>query len=130
MEFNGIALQLAPFGTCVKTGKIRGSPRNTMSSYTANALNQYTQRTEPGYAGVRGSATNTATVTVNGNAALSAMFAIGIFMVNAVIASWNIQGTIEGFHDPKFKKWPFAFRACLIASVLLALASVLITGGA
>jgi len=64
------------------------------------------------------------------NAALSAMFAIGIFMVNAVIASWNIQGTIEGFHDPKFKKWPFAFRACLIASVLLALASVLITGGA
>lgn len=67
---------------------------------------------------------------INGNAALSAMFAIGIFMVNAVIASWNIQGTIEGFHDPKFKKWPFAFRACLIASVLLALASVLITGGA
>ena len=40
-----------------------------MSSYTANELNQYTQRTVPGYAGVRGSATNTATVTVNGNAA-------------------------------------------------------------
>ncbi|HUS76403.1 MAG TPA: tetrahydromethanopterin S-methyltransferase subunit D [Methanothrix sp.] len=67
---------------------------------------------------------------INGNAALSAMFAIGIFLVNAVIASWNIQGTIEGFHDPKFKKWPFAFKACAMASVLLALASVLITGGA
>ena len=40
-----------------------------MSSYTANALNQYSQRTVPGYAGVRGSATNTATVTVNGNTA-------------------------------------------------------------
>ena len=40
-----------------------------VSSYTANALNQYSQRTVPGYAGVRGSATNTATVTVNGNAA-------------------------------------------------------------
>lgn len=40
-----------------------------VSSYTANALNQYTQRTVPGYAGVRGSATNNATVTVNGNAA-------------------------------------------------------------
>ena len=40
-----------------------------MSSYAANALNQYTQRTVPGYAGVRGSATNTATVTVNGNTA-------------------------------------------------------------
>lgn len=67
---------------------------------------------------------------INGNAALSAIFAIGIFFVNAVLASWNIQGTIEGFHDPKFKKWPFAFRACLVASFLLAIAAVLITGGA
>ena len=40
-----------------------------MESYTANALNQYSQRTVPGYADVRGSATNTATVTVNGNTA-------------------------------------------------------------
>ncbi|MDM7934355.1 MAG: tetrahydromethanopterin S-methyltransferase subunit D [Methanothrix sp.] len=67
---------------------------------------------------------------INGNAALSAIFSIGIFLVNAVLASWNIQGTIEGFHDPKFKKWPFAFRACTVASLLLALAAVLITGGA
>ena len=37
--------------------------------------------------------------------AMSAIFAIGIFLVSAVLASWNIQGTIEGFHDPKFKKW-------------------------
>jgi tetrahydromethanopterin S-methyltransferase subunit D len=69
-------------------------------------------------------------MNINGNAALSAIFAIGIFLVNAVLASWNIQGTIEGFHDPKFKKWPFAFRACAVASVLLALAAVSITGGA
>jgi tetrahydromethanopterin S-methyltransferase subunit D len=69
-------------------------------------------------------------VLINNNPSLSAMFAIGIFMVNAVLASWNIQGTIEGFHDPKFKKWPIAFKACLIASVLLAIAAVLITGGA
>jgi tetrahydromethanopterin S-methyltransferase subunit D len=67
---------------------------------------------------------------INGNPGLSAIFAIGIFLVNAVLASWNIQGTIEGFHDPKFKKWPFAFRACLVASFLLAIAAVLITGGA
>ncbi len=40
-----------------------------VSSYTANELNQYTQRTVPGYAGVRGSATNNATVTVNGTSA-------------------------------------------------------------
>lgn len=71
-----------------------------------------------------------ALVLINGNPSLSAIFAIGIFLVNAVLASWNIQGTIEGFHDPKFKKWPFAFKACAAASLLLALAAVLITGGA
>lgn len=69
-------------------------------------------------------------MNINGNPSLSAMFAIGIFLVNAVLASWNIQGTIEGFHDPKFKKWPFAFRACLVASLLLAIAAVMISGGA
>ena len=38
-------------------------------SYTANALNQYTAIANPDAVGLRGSATNTATVTVNGNAA-------------------------------------------------------------
>jgi len=66
-------------------------------------------------------------VLINGNPALSAIFAIGIFMVDAVLASWNIQGTIEGFHDPKFKKWPKAFKSCLVATVILALVAVLIT---
>ena len=36
-----------------------------VSSYTANALNQYTSRTVPGYAAVRGEAATNATVTVN-----------------------------------------------------------------
>ena len=36
-----------------------------VSSYTANALNQYTQRTIPGYATLRGEAATNATVTVN-----------------------------------------------------------------
>ncbi len=35
------------------------------STYTANSLNQYTQRTVPGYLWELGSATNAATVTVN-----------------------------------------------------------------
>jgi tetrahydromethanopterin S-methyltransferase subunit D len=65
-------------------------------------------------------------VLINGNPAQSAVFAIGIFLVNAVIPSWNIQGTIEGFHDPKFKKWPNAFKASLIAGILLAFMAVLI----
>jgi tetrahydromethanopterin S-methyltransferase subunit D len=52
--------------------------------------------------------------------------------VNAVIPSWNIQGTIEGFHDPKFKKWPLAYKASLIAGILLAVMTVMIQpiGGA
>jgi tetrahydromethanopterin S-methyltransferase subunit D len=72
-------------------------------------------------------------VQINNNPAMSAIFAIGIFMVDAVLASWNIQGTIEGFHDPKFKKWPAAFKACLVATVILGIVAVLITpivGGA
>ncbi len=72
-------------------------------------------------------------VQINGNPAMSAIFAIGIFFVDAVLASWNIQGTIEGFHDPKFKKWPKAFKACLVATAILAVVAVLITplaGGA
>jgi tetrahydromethanopterin S-methyltransferase subunit D len=66
-------------------------------------------------------------VLINGNPAMSAIFAIGIFMVDAVLASWNIQGTIEGFHDPKFKKWPKAFKACLVSTTILAVVAVLIT---
>jgi tetrahydromethanopterin S-methyltransferase subunit D len=51
--------------------------------------------------------------------AAAAFGAVGIFFVNSVLASYNITGTIEGFHDPKFKRWPRAFIACLIASVIL-----------
>ena len=50
---------------------------------------------------------------------VAAFAAIGIFFVNSVLASYNITGTIEGFHDPKFKRWPRAFVACLVASVIL-----------
>lgn len=66
-------------------------------------------------------------VLINGNPAMSAIFAIGIFMVDAVLASWNIQGTIEGFHDPKFKKWPKAFKACLVSTAILAIVAITIT---
>jgi len=39
-----------------------------IKSYTANELNQYTAIANPDAVGLRGSATSTATVTVNGNA--------------------------------------------------------------
>jgi tetrahydromethanopterin S-methyltransferase subunit D len=65
-----------------------------------------------------------------GAATVAAIFAVGVFFVNAVIASYNIGGTIEGFHDPKFKRLPRGALACLIASLVTGiLAVILIKGG-
>jgi len=61
--------------------------------------------------------------------ALAGIFATGVFYVNAVLASYNIGGTIEGFHDPKFKRVPKAIISCLIASLLCAIIAVPIMGG-
>jgi tetrahydromethanopterin S-methyltransferase subunit D len=60
---------------------------------------------------------------------IASVFAVGIFFVNAVIPSYNIGGTIEGFHDPKFKRFPKAVLASLIATFFCALISVLSIGG-
>jgi tetrahydromethanopterin S-methyltransferase subunit D len=54
------------------------------------------------------------------------MFAVGLFLVNAVLTAYNITGTIEGPHDPKFKRWPRAIVASAVASALCGLAAVLI----
>ncbi len=37
-------------------------------------------------------------------AAVSGVFTIGVFYVNAVVPSYGVGGTIEGIHDPKFKR--------------------------
>ncbi|MEA3323793.1 MAG: tetrahydromethanopterin S-methyltransferase subunit D [Euryarchaeota archaeon] len=65
---------------------------------------------------------------VNGDPAISSIFAIGVFLVNAVLPSYNIQGTIEGYHDPKFKRVPKAILACFIASLLCGIIAVTIPG--
>lgn len=57
---------------------------------------------------------------------LAGIFAIGIFLVNAVLAAYNITGTIEGPHDPKFKRFPRAIVASLVASALCGLVAILI----
>jgi N5-methyltetrahydromethanopterin:coenzyme M methyltransferase subunit D len=57
-----------------------------------------------------------------------AIFSIGIFLVNSVIPSYNIGGTIEGFHDPKFKKWPKAVLSSLIATFLCAIVAIIAIG--
>jgi tetrahydromethanopterin S-methyltransferase subunit D len=43
--------------------------------------------------------------------------AMGIFVANAIIAAYNIGGTIEGFHDPKFKRLPKALITCFVISL-------------
>ncbi len=54
------------------------------------------------------------------------IFAVGLFLVNAVLTAYNITGTIEGPHDPKFKRWPRAIVASAVASALCGLAAILI----
>ena len=62
-------------------------------------------------------------------ATLAGIFALGLFFVNAVVASYNIGGTIEGFHDPKFKRLPRGALACIIASIVVGLAGALLVQG-
>ena len=54
------------------------------------------------------------------------MFAVGLFLVNAVLTAYNITGTIEGPHDPKFKRWPRSVVASAVASALCGLVAILI----
>ncbi len=81
--------------------------------------------TLPGYAASMSAVTG---VSI-GAATVAAIFAVGIFFVNAVIASYNIGGTIEGFHDPKFKRLPRGALACLIGSVVMGLIALLLLNG-
>jgi tetrahydromethanopterin S-methyltransferase subunit D len=62
-------------------------------------------------------------------ASLAGILAVGIFFINAVVASYNIGGTIEGFHDPKFKRLPRGLLACLIASLVTGIVSILFIQG-
>ena len=57
---------------------------------------------------------------------LAGIFAIGFFLVNAVLAAYNITGTIEGPHDPKFKRVPRAVIGCAVASAFCGLISMLL----
>ena len=60
---------------------------------------------------------------------LAAIFGTCAFFINSVIASYNIGGTIEGFHDPKFKRIGTGIVACLIASIVFALICFVLLGG-
>jgi tetrahydromethanopterin S-methyltransferase subunit D len=57
---------------------------------------------------------------------LAGIFAVGIFLVDAVLAAYNITGTTEGFHDPKFSRFPRAIIAALAASAVCGLVAILV----
>lgn len=64
-----------------------------------------------------------------GAATLAGIVALAVFFINSVVASYNIGGTIEGFHDPKFKRLPRGILACFIVSLVAGFVSVLLVGG-
>ncbi|MGF7119539.1 tetrahydromethanopterin S-methyltransferase subunit D [Methanobacterium oryzae] len=66
---------------------------------------------------------------VAGAAAVAAIFAVGVFFINAVVASYNIGGTIEGFHDPKFKRLPRGILASAIVSIVSGIVAILLVYG-
>ena len=55
---------------------------------------------------------------------LAGVFAVGMFLMNAVLAAYNITGTIEGPHDPKFKRFPRAVIAAAVASAVAGFFSI------
>ncbi len=61
------------------------------------------------------------------SAATAAIVALGIFIANAIMAAYNIGGTIEGFHDPKFKERIVTGLTCAFIVSLMCGILVLIT---
>lgn len=61
---------------------------------------------------------------------ISAFMAVLAFFIMAVLSSYNIGGTIQGFYDKKFKnKIISGIISCIILSLLLSVTYVLILGG-
>jgi tetrahydromethanopterin S-methyltransferase subunit D len=69
---------------------------------------------------------SSATAVVPVAVSLAGIFAIGMFLVNAVLAAYNITGTTEGFHDPKFARFPRAIFASLAASAVCGIVAILV----
>lgn len=61
--------------------------------------------------------------------AIAGVFAMGVYYVNSVIPSYAVGGTIEGFHDPKFRRViGKAVVTSLVVTFLCAIVAVLIGG--
>ncbi len=63
-------------------------------------------------------------------AAVAGVFTMGVFYVNSVIPSYGVGGTIEGVHDPKFRRVvPKDVFTSIIVSMLCGIIAILIAGG-
>lgn len=63
-------------------------------------------------------------------AAVAGVFTMGVFYVNAVIPSYGVGGTIEGFHDPKFRRvLPKDAVTSFAVSILCGVVAIMIAGG-
>jgi len=63
-------------------------------------------------------------------AAVAGVFTMGVFYVNAVVPSYGVGGTIEGFHDPKFKRvLPKDAITSFSVSLLLGIVAIIIAMG-
>jgi len=74
--------------------------------------------------GLGGALAYIALINLKFSPAFAGMLAVGFFFINAVLASYNIGGTIEGFHDPKFKKMPNGVIASFVASLICGIVAV------
>lgn len=62
-------------------------------------------------------------------AAVAGVFTMGVFYVNAVVPSYGVGGTIEGFHDPKFRRvLPKDAVTSFVVSLLCGILAILIAG--
>ena len=69
-------------------------------------------------------------INLSSAAAVAGVFAMGVYYVNAVIPSYGVGGTIEGFHDPKFRRvLPKDVFTSFIVTLIAGIAAVLIAGG-
>ncbi len=63
-------------------------------------------------------------------AAVAGVFTMGFFYINAVIPSYGVGGTIEGFHDPKFRRvLPKDAFTSFFVSLLCGVVAIMIAGG-
>ena len=73
---------------------------------------------------------STSTLIGGSAAAVAGVFTMGVFYVNAVVPSYGVGGTIEGFHDPKFRRvLPKDAFTSFVVSALCGILAILIGGG-